>query len=178
MAGPLKEALSLRELVESDEEAFLIGLKEWDGEDLSWYTFDWKPGMSFREHILKLKNSREGIGLAEGWVPSTMFYGFVDGQIVGRVSVRHRLTPTLLRRGGHMGYSVAPRFRGQGFASEMVRQSLPYLRQLGIKKALVTCADDNIGSRKIIERLGGQLENEIRDDEEDEMIRRYWVECG
>lgn len=33
-------------------------------------------------------------------------------------------------------------------------------------------------SWRIIEKLGGQLECTIWDDEEQEMIRRYWVRFG
>lgn len=167
--------LTLRELSEADEAAFLEGLKEWEGEELSWYTFDWKPGISFGDHLLALKRNREGVGLPGGRVASTMFYGFVSGAIVGRLHVRHELNPRLLHRGGHIGYAVAPRFRKKGFASEMVRQVIPRLRELGITRALVTCSDGNEPSWRIIESLGGQLENKVWDEEDEETIRRYWL---
>ena len=47
-----------------------------------------------------------------GWaVPiSTMWY--IDGvTYLGTVIIRHRLTPELTRRGGHIGYHIAPRHR-------------------------------------------------------------------
>jgi predicted acetyltransferase len=167
--------LTLRELTETDKPAFLAGLKAWEGENLAWHTFEWKPGMSFTDHLAKLRNNRAGIGLLEGRVPSTMFYGFVDGEIIGRVNVRHQLTENLLVRGGHIGYAVAPRFRRRGYATEMVRQALPYLRTLGIPRALITCDDGNAASCKIIEGIGGQLENKIWDSADQKMVRRYWV---
>lgn len=42
--------LILRELNDTDERAFLEGLKTWEGEELSWYTFCWKPGLSHEQH--------------------------------------------------------------------------------------------------------------------------------
>ena len=37
--------LILRELNEHDEAAFLVGLREYNDMELSWYTFVWKPGV-------------------------------------------------------------------------------------------------------------------------------------
>jgi|GEM_PF-2514423 len=47
--------LVLRELDENDEAAFFAGLKDWEGDDLDWYTFVWKPGMSFNEMLTTLR---------------------------------------------------------------------------------------------------------------------------
>ncbi|MNL68960.1 hypothetical protein D3C87_1937620 [compost metagenome] len=57
----------------------------------------------------------------------------------------------------------------------MVRQGLEHCKALKIPSALVTCADDNVASWKIIEHFNGKLENRIWDDEDEEMIRRYWI---
>ncbi len=43
---------------------------------------------------------------------------------------------------------------------------------------MVTCAEDNIPSWKIIEHFKGKLEDEVWDDEDKEMIRRYWITLG
>ena len=43
--------LFLRELNADDEAAFLRGYEDWKNEDLSWYSFIWKPGMSHAEHL-------------------------------------------------------------------------------------------------------------------------------
>jgi len=44
-------------------------------------------------------------------------------------------------------------------------------------KILITCADDNIGSYKIIEANGGQLENKVENEDcgEKFLTRRYWI---
>ncbi|UOF01979.1 GNAT family N-acetyltransferase [Bdellovibrio reynosensis] len=166
--------LILRELTPQDESAFFQGMNEWQGEQITWYTFAYKPGMNYGDMLEVLRKEKAGIEIAADKVPHTMLYAFVDGEIVGRVSVRHRLNDHLLQRGGHIGYSVAPRFRKNQYASEMVKQVMPYLRSLGLEKILITCADTNIPSWKIIEKLGAELENKIRDDK-GELIRRYWL---
>lgn len=167
--------LVLRKLNENDEQSFLDGAKEWEDESLSWYSFIWKPGMRFQEMLSSLQKETVGIDLLPGRVPHTMLYGFLDGKIVGRVSVRHELNEYLRKRGGHIGYAVAKKFRNKGYATEMVRQAMGYCKQIGISSIMITCADGNIPSWKIIERFNGKLEDRIWDEEDKEMIRRYWI---
>lgn len=165
----------LRQLTENDEQAFFDGMKLWKPDDISWYTFAWEDGMTYSQMLEILRNEVSGIALAPGRVPHTMLYGFLDNQIIGRVSVRHKLNDNLRHRGGHIGYSVAEPFRGKGYATHMVRQALAYCKSLNIESVLVTCADDNMASWKIIERVGGELQDRVWDDEDDELIRRYWI---
>ena len=134
--------------------------------------------MPFADYLEKLRKNKLGEDLKSDWVPNSMFYGFVDGEIVGRMSIRHRLNDFLLQRGGHMGYAVAPRFRRRGYALEMVHQVLPICRGLGITRMLVTCTDENDASWRIIERIGGVLENKVWDECHKELVRRYWVTLG
>lgn len=167
--------LILRPLGPDDEAAFYAGKAAFAGEDLSWYTFSWSHGMTYAELLARAADEVAGRNLAPGRVAASMLYGFVDGAIVGRVSIRHRLNDYLLYRGGHVGYAVAPPYRRRGYAAEMFRQALPVCRELGLDKLLVTCGDDNEASRRIIEGQGGVLENKVFDAEDNEMIRRYWV---
>lgn len=104
-----------------------------------------------------------------GWVPSTELWWIDRDEFLGRVGIRHRLTPALLEVGGHIGYDVRPSARRRGHATEMLRQALEVARGLGIDRALVTCDVDNIGSKTVIERNGGVLEDER------EGKLRYWV---
>ncbi|MBK9294565.1 MAG: GNAT family N-acetyltransferase [Oligoflexia bacterium] len=167
--------LILRQLNENDEQAFLEGAKEWGGESPHWYSFIWKEGMAFKDMLEILHKENEGIDLAPDRVPHTMLYGFLDSKIVGRVSVRHELNDYLRKRGGHIGYSVAKRFRNKGYATEMVRQAIEFCKNRGMKSIMITCADNNIPSWKIIERFGGTLQDQVWDEEESEMLRRYWI---
>jgi predicted acetyltransferase len=104
-----------------------------------------------------------------GFVPDTELW-WVDGdEFLGRIGIRHRLTPALLEVGGHIGYHVRPTARRQGHATEMLRQALAIAPDLGIDPALITCDVDNVGSRRVIERNGGVLE-----DQRDGKLR-FWV---
>jgi predicted acetyltransferase len=95
-----------------------------------------------------------------GYVPGTELW-WVDGdEYLGRIGIRHRLTPTLLEVGGHIGYDVRPSARRRGHATEMLRQALAVAHELGIDPALITCDLDNVASRSVIERNGGVLEDQ------------------
>jgi predicted acetyltransferase len=107
-------------------------------------------------------------------VPWTDLYGVVDDVVIGRVSVRHRLTESLAQVGGHIGYGVRPQYRRRGYATTLLRAGLAIARDLGIASALVTCNDDNVASAAVIERCGGVLENVVQIPDTGPK-RRYWV---
>ena len=115
-----------------------------------------------------------GAGLPPERVRADYLLAEVDGQVVGRASIRYALTDYLLRVGGHVGYGVGPEFRRRGYATEILRQSVERLRKNGIQRVLVTCADDNVGSARTIESCGGVLENVVVDDA-GRPTRRYWI---
>ena len=105
----------------------------------------------------------------ERHVPCTTLW-WIDGEdYLGRLAIRHRLNDFLLDVGGHIGYDVRPTRRREGHATAMLQQALPWARDLGIDPALVTCDTDNLGSIRVIEAAGGELED-VRGKK-----RRYWV---
>jgi predicted acetyltransferase len=109
-------------------------------------------------------------------VPSTFLVAEVNGEIVGRTSIRHQLNEFLLREGGHIGYSVLPAHRRRGYATEILRQSLIIARSIGIDRVLVTCDNDNAGSIKAIEANGGKLDSVIVLETFPAGVRRYWID--
>jgi predicted acetyltransferase len=86
--------------------------------------------------------------------------------------VRHRLTPWLLDQGGHIGYSVRPSRRREGHASRALALAVRRAAELGLDRVLVTCDDDNEGSRRTIEAAGG-----VHEDTRG-VKRRYWIDTA
>jgi predicted acetyltransferase len=107
-----------------------------------------------------------------GIVPETTLWWVDGGEFLGRISVRHQLTETLRRVGGHIGYDVRPTARRRGHATAMLSAALPVAARLGIDPALVTCDVDNVASRRVIEANGGTP------DEAGGEKLRYWVPTG
>jgi predicted acetyltransferase len=111
-----------------------------------------------------------------GWVTGTYLWMVDDhgdgdswATVVGRISLRHALTPWLLEVGGHIGYAVRPSARRRGHATAALALMLVVAADRGIDPALVTCDDDNVASRKVIEANGGVLED-VRNAK-----MRFWV---
>ena len=129
---------------------------------------------SWKAYLGRLASLQNGENVPASWVPATFLIAEVDGQIVGRVSIRHQLNEYLETRGGHIGYGVRPTYRGRGHATEILQNALKIARELGINRVLVTCSDANVASVKVTEKAGGVLENIL--EEGDEKIRRYWIE--
>ncbi|WP_242901231.1 GNAT family N-acetyltransferase [Actinomadura terrae] len=94
-----------------------------------------------------------------GFVPATTLWWVEGPEFLGGIAIRHRLTPWLLDVGGHIGYDVRPSARRRGHAESMLRAALPVAAGLGVDPALITCDEDNPGSRRVIEKNGGVLED-------------------
>ena len=94
-----------------------------------------------------------------GWVTGTYLWMLDDDVVVGRISLRHALTPWLLEVGGHIGYAVRPSARRRGHATAALALMLDVAAERGMDTVLVTCDDDNVASRKVIEANGGVLED-------------------
>ena len=121
----------------------------------------WSSDEAFRAFTEEVRAQRlEQTPRPVGYVPSTELWWVDHDAFLGRVGIRHRLTPALLEVGGHIGYDVRPSARRRGHATAMLREALTVARELGIESALVTCNVDNVGSRTVIERNAGVLEDE------------------
>jgi predicted acetyltransferase len=97
------------------------------------------------------------------------------GVFIGRVGVRYHLNRSLRRSGGHVGYEIRPALRRRGFGHAALALGRAHLATHGTKTILVTCTEGNLGSRRIIEAAGGQLEDLVEaPDGSQQLVRRYW----
>ena len=164
----------LRPLGINDEEEAMRAHQELALEDFTFLLNSFNEHESWEIYIERVISASRDQGLPVGKVPATFLVAEGDGQIVGRVSIRHRLNEYLQQRGGHIGFGIRPEFRGRGFATEILLEALGIASGLGIEKVLVTCDDTNFASRRVIEKCGGVLEN-IVDLKNVEKFRRYWI---
>jgi predicted acetyltransferase len=135
----------------------------------------WNRQLPWTRYLELLEGLRTGARIPDGLVHSDFLLAEVNGEIVGRVSIRYALNEALAEKGGHVGYGVRPAFRRRGFATEVLRQSVGRIRAAGIERILVVCDDDNIGSATVIERGGGVLESVVTPDDGSAPFRRYWI---
>ena len=111
------------------------------------------------------------------WVPATQFLFIrkADNKLVGMLQVRHHFNELLKKYGGHIGYSIRPSERRKGYAKEMLHTALPYCRELGLEKVLLTCIDSNIGSEKTIRANGSVYESTVYEPDEKVNLKRFWI---
>ncbi len=88
---------------------------------------------------------------------------FYDGKLVGMISLHFINWKT---KHTSIGYYLSKKEEGKGIISECVKSLLVYaFRDLELNKVEIQCAEDNIKSRKIPERLGFRQEGINRDAE-------------
>lgn len=133
------------------------------------------PELSWSRQLHRAGLEARGLELSAGQVPADLLVADVGGTIVGRVSIRHTLSPLLLELGGHIGYAVRPAYRRRGYATQMLRLSLRRLARVGVPEVLVTCDEDNPGSARVIERCGGRLQDVRAVADGVPGKRRYWI---
>lgn len=83
------------------------------------------------------------------------------GQLIGNCGVR-RDSPEA--REGDIGYELDPRFWGQGYATEAARAVLQFgFTQMNLHRITAWCVADNVGSARVLEKLGMRQEGRLRD---------------
>jgi predicted acetyltransferase len=132
--------------------------------------------VNFDDYAEKIRSQSRGENLPEGWVPVTTYWLVEGDEYIGKVSIRHRLTPHLEKIGGHIGYNIRPSKRGRGYGNKILQLSLPKAKELGISRVLVTCDATNIASSKIIEKNGGVFEDQQSNPETGVNKLRYWID--
>jgi GNAT superfamily N-acetyltransferase len=124
-------SLLLRPLGFLDEKQALTAHEEL-AQDGFEFLFDRDQDVSWPVYCQRLENQRLGLDLPEDMVPATFLVAEAEGQIDGRVSIRHALNAYLAELGGHIGYGVRPGFRRRGHPTAIMRQSLEIAPSMGL----------------------------------------------
>ncbi|MFZ1017384.1 MAG: GNAT family N-acetyltransferase [Candidatus Cybelea sp.] len=165
--SPLRaeHAARFQEMIAEYREHDEIGLYTGFYEE-AWHGFD-----AYRTMLERLS--------AGGWprpeiVPGETYF-LMDGErIVGEIYLRFGLTEVLERDGGNVGYQIRPSARNRGYATKGLRLALDRLNGVGFAQALLTCAEGNAASIRVIEKNGG---TRVADAESDDgtLNRRYLI---
>jgi predicted acetyltransferase len=177
--------------------ALVAPSREWLREFELALAAGWSPNTEHdisAEQLRELRRDREAylegllrgrtIRLSDGSVvPRLPFWEFwiVDGSFCGRIGLRFRrgteaLPPYAL---GHIGYAIVPWKRRLGYATEALRQILPYARAEGLSRVQITCDDDNEASQRVILANRGVAAGKILHPTRPGHFKlSYWVPTG
>jgi len=133
------------------------------------------PDWSFEETVEGFAKQSRGEGLPEGWVPGTTRFLVHEGRVLGVFNLRHRLTDFLHRFGGHVGYSVRPSERRQGYGIVLLEAAKSLAQDMKIERLLVTCDPKNVASVGVIKKCGGVLEDQFYYEPVGHEVCRYWI---
>lgn len=127
--------------------------------------------------LAEVRSYTDPTTVPEGLVLATQFLAVrkSDGKVVGMLQLRHYFNAYLEKYAGHIGYSVRPSERRKGYARETLRLALPFCKEIGLDRVLITCEPDNEGSRRTILANGGVYESTIHEPGEGIDLERYWV---
>lgn len=94
----------------------------------------------------------------KGFVPAYKYNIILHGssENVGKIDVRIGNNQSLYF-GGHIGYSILERFRGNHFAAKACILIKQVAVAHGMDKLIITCNPDNLPSRKTCEYIGANL---------------------
>lgn len=106
----------------------------------------------------------EGRRLPEGYVPATTYYLWDNGIIIGEFQLRHHLCESLVNGSGHIGYYIAPQFRGKGCATAGLKLLLEEARRTVPEKEIyLHVFKSNPASLKVMLKNGGYIHHETDD---------------
>lgn len=95
-----------------------------------------------------------------GFVPFYHYRIWAAGEDVGHINLRVGDTEHVRLCAGHVGFEIAPPYRGHRYALSACRALAPLARAIAAEH-LITCDPDNLPSHRTIERLGAAFLDEV-----------------
>lgn len=136
-------------------------------------------GKTYEEWIVeKEKRKKKEYAYSHNKVPGQTFFLIreKDNRLIGIINVRYNLTEEMLKFFGHISYNIRPNERKKGYNKVNLYFGLIEAKKLGLKKVMISCAVDNIGSDKTIKSLGGILERSEIDPSDGQLMNVYWLD--
>ncbi len=139
----------------------------------------------WQNYLHKLNQQAKQQVVINGRVPNTTYW-LIDATIaetpvvVGRLNIRHFLTPRLRQYFGHLGYIIHPQYRGRGYGKKLLElaRSVAKDRVTDLDQhdgqVLLACRAGNQVSLHLLQTAGARFEREVvLPNGEHELL--YWL---
>lgn len=158
-----KEMLYIKKANDTDLQEEWLFVKEMP-EDENGMTNAWH-GISleaFKDQALPdMIRYEKGIGLPEGMVPETFLFLWLDDCIIGQFRIRHYLNEALRKGAGHIGYCIANKYRGKGYATEGLKLTLQIAKEIVKEEEIYLRVNkNNPASLRVMMKNGGIIVDE------------------
>lgn len=166
--------MKLISLTDKDKYQFFLFIDDFkNSTEKNWSI---QKGESFDDYIKRLNDDFLGINLPNNLVPCAHYF-MVDsnGEIFGLIKIRLKLTESLKKFGGNIGYVIKPSSRKKGLGSKMLSLALIKCKENKLDEVILTCDSDNYASINVIEKNNGVLDSEYAYGEKNTMIRKYRI---
>lgn len=95
--------------------------------------------------------------------PRITYILYIDDYPVGEIKLRPILNQHWYDMSGNIGYKIRPSERGKGYGNIILQEMIKECHNYPIENVYIQCKKENIKSKKIIEKNGGQLIEEYQD---------------
>ncbi len=127
----------------------------------------------FEKFLEREKETKNPETVPENWVHGETLYLVNDQEIIGMINLRYEMNDIIRRLYGHIGYSIRPKYRKQGYGKIQLKLVLDIYRNKGFKEVMISTDPENIASQKVITHFGGVLKETV--EENSETFIKYWI---
>jgi predicted acetyltransferase len=113
-----------------------------------------------------------------GRLPTSEYELINDNVIVGMIQIRHKPSHGVgipESMASNIYYEILPEYRSKGYGKQVLALGLAEAKKIGLEEISITCLEDNIGSKKIIEANGGIFVEDTMIPNEGKKMLKYRI---
>lgn len=173
--------LYLKEPTIEDKEEVIRMCEEFENSDDE-YKFEGGSNIkcvlsdSYEKYLEKCESDKNIESINPNWSNANN-YLLVDenNHVYGCSQFRHHILGELINIGGNFAYAIRPTERGKGYGTIQLKLLIEKAKELGLEKVLVTCRENNLGSKKTMEKFSGKADSLVPSRFDGIMEYRYWI---
>jgi predicted acetyltransferase len=113
-----------------------------------------------------------------GKLPTSEYELFDNENLVGKIQIRQTPSHGISipeSMASHIYYEIIPEYRSMGYGKQILTLGLEEAKKNNLKEVFVSCMEDNIGSKKVIEANGGVFVEDAMIPEEGRKMLKYHI---